>query len=554
MSVHRPKMDETACIVLVFLGLLSIARCAKYEFSRSIARDKPFLKALDNQNQYPRPRAFAKQSQRPGVDPAFHASYRDAQKLLASNWEETRMFAKESTEIAANKPRIFFPTDNGADPSGSSDSTTALQQTINQAFDVSSSHSLLTGVIDLGGVEVHLGGGQYVISRPLTMPDLGGGNVLIHGGTIRASQSFPQDGYLIELASSETRDEFERLKGKLTQTHKSPVYEYITFRDLMLDANYIGGGILLLNALRTTIDNCYVTHFRTEGISVQGGHETMIRGTFLGQHITAGGDPGEKNFSGTAVVLAGNDNAVTDVVVFSAAVGISVEGQANILTGVHCYNKATAWGGVGIIVKSGGDQLRIANCYLDFTGIDIYHTTHISIVDSYFLGDGNILLLGEGAGGSGVVNGLYISGNIFDGSGRNKSIVDLNGKFLSVRQTFIDRNAASGMVLKASRARSVVKGYGEKWTLDLSSILLFPDFVAHVDYSFYGRQNQSATVGTTGNNDNSSAIFARHALLSVNNNQVTVASDRPILATVAISVDQSRDDDASSDASDLYNY
>ena len=79
----------------------------------------------------------------------------------------------------ANNPRIFFPTDNGADPTGGSDSTTALQQTVNQAFDVASTHVLMPGIVDLGGVEIHLGGGQYVISKPLTFPDSGGGNVVV---------------------------------------------------------------------------------------------------------------------------------------------------------------------------------------------------------------------------------------------------------------------------------------------------------------------------------------------------------------------------------------
>ena len=68
------------------------------------------------------------------------------------------------------------------------------------------------------------------------------------------------------------------------------------------------------------------------GIMVQGGHETFIRNSFLGQHITVGSSPIEKQFSGVAISLMSNDNAVTDVVIFSAAVGISVSGKANIIT------------------------------------------------------------------------------------------------------------------------------------------------------------------------------------------------------------------------------
>lgn len=149
----------------------------------------------------------------------------------------------------------------------------------------------------------------------------------IHGGTLTASDDFPADGYLIDFSASE-------------DTISAPYnYEYITFKNLMLDSNYRGGGISVKESLRITIDNCYITHFNTNGILIQGGHETYIRNSFLGQHITAGADPGERNFSGTAINLTGNDNAITDVVIFSAAVGVLLSGQANTLSGVHCYNK-----------------------------------------------------------------------------------------------------------------------------------------------------------------------------------------------------------------------
>jgi hypothetical protein len=84
-------------------------------------------------------------------------------------------------QILVKSPRIFLATDYGADPTGGSDSTIALQQTINEAFEVASTHVLMPGIVDLGGVEIHLGGGQYIISKPLTFPDTGGGNILVRG-------------------------------------------------------------------------------------------------------------------------------------------------------------------------------------------------------------------------------------------------------------------------------------------------------------------------------------------------------------------------------------
>ena len=77
--------------------------------------------------------------------------------------------------------RVHHVTDYGADPSGRSDSTEALERAIHDAFqsrDGERSH-LMEGIPDLGGVQVHLDGGTYKISRPLSLPDFGGGNIMV---------------------------------------------------------------------------------------------------------------------------------------------------------------------------------------------------------------------------------------------------------------------------------------------------------------------------------------------------------------------------------------
>ncbi|KAK8934695.1 Polygalacturonase QRT3 [Platanthera zijinensis] len=140
--------------------------------------------------------------------------------------------------------------------------------------------------------------------------------IMFHGGSIRASDSFPKDRYLIELWSSAP-------SVTATTTYS---YEYITLSSLMLDANHHAGGIAVVNSLRTLIASCYVVRFSSGGIWVQNGHETLFSGSFPGQHITAGADPGERAFSGNGIRLAGNDNYVTDVVIFSASIGILVAG------------------------------------------------------------------------------------------------------------------------------------------------------------------------------------------------------------------------------------
>jgi len=155
----------------------------------------------------------------------------------------------------------------------------------------------------------------------------------VQGGTLRASDTFPEERHVIELDSDQTTGSIQ--------------YQDIIFRDTLFDASFRGGGINIVNSARIRITNCYFLHFTTPGIRVQGGHETFISNTFLGQKETTGGSSEERGFTGTAIEIASNDNAITDVVIFSAATGIVLRGQANSITGVHCYNKATTCGGGG---------------------------------------------------------------------------------------------------------------------------------------------------------------------------------------------------------------
>lgn len=330
----------------------------------------------------------------------------------------------------------------------------------------------------------------------------------IHGGTLRASDDFPTDGYLIDLSASKSSSSYN--------------YEYITLKDLMFDSNYRGGAVSVINSLRTSIDNCYIARFTSNGILVQSGHETYIRNSFLGQHITAGGDPGERNFTGTAINLMGNDNAVTDVVIFSAAVGIMVSGQANTFSGVHCYNKATGFGGTGIYLKlPGNTQTRIVNSYLDYTGIVAEDPVQLHISSSFFLGDAFIVLKSI----NGIAKGVNIVDNLFSGKNNGVEIVKLdqsNGAFKQIDQVFVDRNTVQGMNTRATVARASMQGNGTSWTVDFSSILLFPNLIKHVQYSFSA----------------SGSSFPNHALRNVSENRVVIESDVEVPASVFVTVDQ----------------
>lgn len=75
--------------------------------------------------------------------------------------------------------RLFYVRNYGADPTGDTDSTHALLAAINAAFNVTTVEQMMPGVPDLGGVEIHLEGGNYLISEPLRLPASRGGNVLV---------------------------------------------------------------------------------------------------------------------------------------------------------------------------------------------------------------------------------------------------------------------------------------------------------------------------------------------------------------------------------------
>lgn len=344
---------------------------------------------------------------------------------------------------------------------------------------------------------------------------------------MRASDTFPGDRHLVELWTSnskklETTESMhaDGLSGIKSQSN-GIYYEDITFRDILFDSSYRGGGIFIVDSARTRINNCFFLHFTTEGILVQQGHETFISSCFLGQHPTVGGDQGEKDFSGVAIDLASNDNAVTDVAIFSAAIGVVLRGQANILTGVHCYNKATSFGGIGILVKlAGNSQTRIDNCYMDYTGIVMEDPVQVHVTNGLFLGDANIILKPV----KGQILGLNIVDNMFNGDPNKKvPIVNLEGEFSNIDQVVIDRNNVNGMSLRSTVGKLTVSSNGTKWVADFSPILVFPNRISHIQYSFYAQEEPK---------------FVAHSVTNVSDNVVLVESEKEAKGLIFFSVEQ----------------
>ncbi|KAJ7969417.1 Polygalacturonase QRT3 [Quillaja saponaria] len=423
--------------------------------------------------------------------------------------------------------RVLYPIGYGADPTGAEESSDAILKALEDAFELQKGLELVPGVNDLGGVVIDLQGGNYKISKPITFPTSGGGNVVLKGGTLRASDTFPVDRHLIELWSSNSKklqktasihpDDFSGMKVQTVGIY----YEDITFRDILFDSSYRGGGLFIIDSARIRINNCFFLHFSTEGILVQKGHETYISSCFLGQHSTVGGDPGERYFSGTAIDLASNDNAVTDVAIFSAAIGIVLRGQANIITGVHCYNKATYFGGIGISVKLAGNSVtRIDNCYLDYTAIVMEDPVQVHVTNGFFLGDANIVLKSI----NGQILGLNIVDNMFSGNPNNMvPIIQLDGQFGKIDQAVIDRNNVNGMSLKSTVGKLTVAGNGTQWVADFSKVLVFPNRINNFQYSFFSQGEPK---------------FVAHSITNVSNNVVVVQSDKAVNGVISFTVEQ----------------
>ncbi|XP_030479740.1 polygalacturonase QRT3 [Cannabis sativa] len=417
--------------------------------------------------------------------------------------------------------RVFYPIGYGADPTGVEDSTEAIMKAVEDAFHVHNNGlELLPGINDLGGVVIDFQGGNYKISQPIRLPS-GGGNVVVKGGTLRASHTFPGNRYLIELWSPSSVPIDTDSPHDFSGDSVGIFYEDITFRDILFDSSYRGGGIFIIDSVRIRINNCFFLHFSTKGILVQKGHETFISNCFLGQYSTIGGDKGEKYFTGVGIDIESNDNAITDVAIFSAEVGIILRGQANMVTGVHCYNKATGFGGIGILVKVAWiSQTRIDNCYMDYTSIVIEDPVQVHVTNGFFLGDGNIVLKAV----KGHIHGVNIVNNMFNGNPQyHTPIVRVDGSFWSIEQVVIERNNAVGMDLKSTVGTAVIKGNGTMWVADFSPILLFPDRIRHIQYSLFV---------------DGLPKFTSHAITNVSNNVVLVETDKIVSGKVFMTVQQ----------------
>ena len=176
---------------------------------------------------------------------------------------------------------LIYPTDYGADPTGHADSTEAFGKAmaalLNRSQTIGRNMSSSRGVAcaDMGGATLHLAGGDYLISEPIVIP-CHVCNMRVHGGTLRASSSFPPNAtYMIESGFG--------CAG--VDNAGSP--EFIGFSELLIDCQgYAAGGMNIFDNLGTNIGpRIFVTGFSMHGISIQVGHEVMVHETVSTQAL-----------------------------------------------------------------------------------------------------------------------------------------------------------------------------------------------------------------------------------------------------------------------------
>lgn len=409
----------------------------------------------------------------------------------------------------------LYPADFGADPTGKTDSSAAFQQVIAALISFAGNNKLATNNADVGGAKIDLDGGTYLLNAPISFPR-GYGNFVISGGTLIASSTFPAGRCLLET-------------GPGCSGHDTNCNQFVQFTNLhVVGSDRASSGICVNSGTQINVGpHILVTGFVNVGIVVNGGFEVQVRENWIGQYYWTDGKLSTGNSTGIAIL--GNDHYITNNIIYSANVGVEVTGAANIITGVHTWNKELKYGGIGILFSTSTaeyTQNRVVDSYLDSNSIVTYSPEHLVISDCFFLASANVVIAAYP--GKTTINGLSITQNEFDAYGfTNDTIVldERQAKFTSIQDLFIYDNMIGNGQLTSRASRASAKltlSNSTQWTFDFSKRLLFP-FITRAQYSVSWQGTQ----------------FAQHYVeIPTTGTTVTVHADKPMTGTVYIDVDQ----------------
>mmetsp|Transcript_4859 Transcript_4859/g.14618 ORF Transcript_4859/g.14618 Transcript_4859/m.14618 type:complete len:606 (-) Transcript_4859:236-2053(-) len=319
--------------------------------------------------------------------PASHPAHRAPRSLMnriaTSKHAQASPFHPDHYSSAATVTSSFAPRSSplnfGADPTGMKDSTAALQKAIavclnqsqlspNGNFPGDTSFDNGHSVRDMGGCQVDLAGGEYLISQSLIIPEYNA-NMIFGGGSLVAAKDFDGD-FMIVIG----------VQGSCRVPQGSCNID-INFPNLFLDGSHVASAMQINNVMGVTIGpGGYFLNFSAYGIQINAGHEVMIDRCWLGEtnfdfnHVLWGVPP-----NATAIQINGNDHYVLNTIVFSSRIGLEINGAADYIQGVHVWfpwNHALAFAQPPVAAKAffvtkGGN--RFEGCYADggrcvFTG------------------------------------------------------------------------------------------------------------------------------------------------------------------------------------------
>jgi hypothetical protein len=228
--------------IVVTLVLASLLECTQ---ARQHLAVHSFLHGLDASRQDTARTVLASTSTHSSTPQAFTSRYNsnNARLLLSSN----------ATNPTVNV--LAF----GADPTGQSDSTAAIQAAVAQFLLMGSKHSLSNGIVDLGGAVLDLAGGDYLISSPLAIPQYYG-NFRIQQGTLRASPTFPANDYLVTIGGGDCNNS------------QGSCNENVGLTEVMLDCQQVcAGGLAIYTTMGANVGpQMFFLGFTQNGINVQG--------------------------------------------------------------------------------------------------------------------------------------------------------------------------------------------------------------------------------------------------------------------------------------------
>lgn len=157
---------------------------------------------------------------------SIHVSHLNEEKLSPPEHRNDLYKILSTPYIKEVKSNVISITSLGGDPTGKIDSTDAFKKAVEELISRKTDKTMSDGIADLGGAVIDLEGGEYVVNDTVFFPNMYG-NYHIMDGTIRASDTFPEDKFLVQVG------------GDTPCTNKQgSCSESVAFSYMMFDGNH----------------------------------------------------------------------------------------------------------------------------------------------------------------------------------------------------------------------------------------------------------------------------------------------------------------------------